>query len=203
MPKRLAILVDGGFAKKRLGPRLGTPKVNEIETYIAQVLKREVLEGFELFRVYWYDAPPFEGVATNPVSKVQVRFAATPQASTHKSLLDGLEMVPYFAVRRGQLQNHGWRLKRRALREIAQTGRSVEADDLSPQLTQKGVDMRIGLDIACLALKRIVDGLLLVTGDSDFVPAMKLARKEGLIIYLDPIGQKVYQELRAHADVVL
>ena len=38
---------------------------------------------------------------------------------------------------------------------------------------QKGVDIRIGLDIARIAVKHIVDIIVLVTGDSDFVPVMK------------------------------
>jgi uncharacterized LabA/DUF88 family protein len=40
--------------------------------------------------------------------------------------------------------------------------------------------MRIGLDIASMTLKRQVDTVILVTGDSDFVPAAKLARREGV-----------------------
>ncbi len=47
--------------------------------------------------------------------------------------------------------------------------------------------MRIGLDIAWLSLKRIVDAVVLVTGDSDFVPAMKFARKEGIRVYLEAL----------------
>ena len=34
--------------------------------------------------------------------------------------------------------------------------------------------MKMGLDIAWLASKRIADRIILVTADSDFVPAMKL-----------------------------
>ena len=36
--------------------------------------------------------------------------------------------------------------------------------------------MRVGLDIASLTLKKQVEVIVLVTGDSDFVPAMKFAR---------------------------
>jgi uncharacterized LabA/DUF88 family protein len=43
-----------------------------------------------------------------------------------------------------------------------------------------GCDMKIGLDIAWIALKKVADILVLVTGDSDFVPVMKFARKEGM-----------------------
>jgi hypothetical protein len=44
----------------------------------------------------------------------------------------------------------------------------------------------------------------IVTGDSDLVPAMKLARREGLRVLLDVLGsQRVRPELNIHADVVL
>lgn len=43
---------------------------------------------------------------------------------------------------------------------------------------QKGVDMRIGLDIASLAYKKQVDRIILIAWNSDFVPAAKLARRE-------------------------
>jgi uncharacterized LabA/DUF88 family protein len=67
-------------------------------------------------------------------------------------------------------------------------------------MAQKGVDIRIGLDIAWISLKRVVDILVLVTGDSDFVPVMKFARKEGLKVYLETMGHGVRRELKAHAD---
>jgi uncharacterized LabA/DUF88 family protein len=42
------------------------------------------------------------------------------------------------------------------------------------------VDMKTGLAIAWLSIYKIVDRILPVAGDSDFIPAMKLARIEGL-----------------------
>jgi len=68
---------------------------------------------------------------------------------------------------------------------------------------QKGVGMKIGLDLAWIALKRIVDAIVLIAGDADFVPALKFARKEGLRVYLETLGHSVRRELKAHADVVL
>ena len=53
----------------------------------------------------------------------------------------------------------------------------------------KGVDLRIGLDIARLSLRRLVDVIVVVTGDSDMVLAFKFARREGVRVYLDHMGQ--------------
>ena len=67
-------------------------------------------------------------------------------------------------------------------------------------MTQKGVDMKIGLDIASLAFKKLVKRIVLVSGDSDFVPAAKLARKEGIDFILDPIWNNIHENLYEHID---
>ena len=67
---------------------------------------------------------------------------------------------------------------------------------------QKGVDMRIGLDIASLAFKKQVDQIVFVAGDSDFVPAAKLARREGIDFLLDPMWSTIHAELHEHVDGV-
>lgn len=73
-------------------------------------------------------------------------------------------------------------------------------DDFVPALRQKGVDMRIGLDIASLTLKGQADTIILVSGDADFVPAAKLARREGVRFVLDPLWQEIPADLNEHID---
>jgi uncharacterized LabA/DUF88 family protein len=67
---------------------------------------------------------------------------------------------------------------------------------------QKGVDMRIGLDLASIAAKRLADQVVLIAGDSDFIPAAKMARREGMCFVLDPMGAPIKLELHEHVDVV-
>jgi len=45
--------------------------------------------------------------------------------------------------------------------------------------------------------------IVLVTGDSDFVPAMKFARREGAQLYLSPLKHHVRAALYEHSDVIL
>ena len=97
----------------------------------------------------------------------------------------------------------GWKLGKQALQNLRKTGGAITAKDLVPDISQKGVDIRIGLDIASIALKRFAEIFVLVTGDSDFVPPMKFARKEGVRVYLECLGHPVKRELKAHADLVL
>lgn len=60
--------------------------------------------------------------------------------------------------------------------------------------------MRIGLDITTMTMKQQVDTIVLVTGDSDFIPAAKMARREGAEFILDPMWQSVEPDLREHID---
>ncbi len=77
---------------------------------------------------------------------------------------------------------------------------TINHEDLRPSITQKGVDMRIGMDMAALSLKKQVDIIVLVTGDSDFVPAMKFVRREGINLFLATLGHKVKEPMIEHSD---
>jgi uncharacterized LabA/DUF88 family protein len=79
-------------------------------------------------------------------------------------------------------------------------GNDLTDNDFTLPLRQKGVDMRIGIDIAALALKQQVDKIVLVAGDADFVPAAKLARREGIEFILDPMWRSVSGDLLEHID---
>jgi len=49
----------------------------------------------------------------------------------------------------------------------------------------------------------LIDGGFSSGGDSDFVPAAKLARREGVEFLLDPLWQQVSDELNEHVDGVV
>ena len=65
---------------------------------------------------------------------------------------------------------------------------------------QKRVDIKIGLDIASITLKKQVNQIILISGDSDFVPAAKLARREGIDFILDPMWNNIKPHLFEHID---
>ena len=77
-------------------------------------------------------------------------------------------------------------------------GQYCSSDD--DEIIQKGVDMRIGVDMTSLALKKQVDQIILISGDSDFVPAAKLARREGIDFVLDPMWAPIKDDLFEHID---
>jgi uncharacterized LabA/DUF88 family protein len=96
-----------------------------------------------------------------------------------------------------------WRLKPEAMSSLLRNEIKFEDlidDHFQLDTIQKGVDMRLGIDVAGLAYKHMVDQIVLIVGDSDFVPAAKLARREGIDVILDPLGQPVHDHLFEHID---
>jgi uncharacterized LabA/DUF88 family protein len=77
----------------------------------------------------------------------------------------------------------------------------IKEADVNYDLRQKGIDMKIGMDTASLALKKLVNQIL-VSGDADFVPASKLARREGIDFILDPMWNPIDDLLFEHVDEV-
>jgi uncharacterized LabA/DUF88 family protein len=77
----------------------------------------------------------------------------------------------------------GWRLRGHPLEQLLSGERQFYAladQDFEYDVFHKGLDMKIGLDIASVAYKKQADQIVLVAGYDDFVPAAKLARREGI-----------------------
>jgi uncharacterized LabA/DUF88 family protein len=204
MKGKFAILMDGGFVKKKLQERhRHFPTVQEIDAEVARVKAHAALADYVLLRVYFYDAPPASGKLKNPIDGAILDLATHQTFSKNVGLQQSLEMQPDFALRQGESSVHGWALGDSALRNIIDKGpRHLTARDFVPNIEQKGVDLRIGLDIARLSLCKLVDIIVVVTGDSDMVPAFKFARREGVRVYLDHMTHGVKRELKAHVDLI-
>lgn len=202
----VAILLDGEFVKKAMQRILGRfPSARDITGMCADVMKYPVLQPLNLHRIYYYTADPLTaGTMVNPLDKTTMNFNGSQVAIQNAKLLDSLELEPDVALRRGVLAVRGWKIGKSATRALNKgVKNTLTAADLAPNIQQKGVDMRIGLDIAALALKRIVYGVVLISGDADMLPAMKFARREGLRVFLHTLGEGASKDLKAHADIVL
>lgn len=201
---KYAILMDGGFVKKLLQKRNNHfPSVTEVQAEVTRIKAHAQLAAFSLLRVYFYDAPPATGKLKNPVDGSTIDLSTKPHFSQNVSLQQKLELEPDFALRQGETAVYGWSVGSAALKSLTKNPRPLQAGDLVPNIEQKGVDLRIGLDIARLSLGRCVEIIVVVTGDSDMVPAFKFARREGVRIYLDHMGHGIKRVLKAHADIIL
>lgn len=198
-----AILIDGGFAKRRLGPPMQPAEASDYHRLIDQIVDHPALQREHLHRIYYYDSIPLETAHDKPLGGGKIEFGNQPQVARAKQLFEQLSRMPLWALRLGELAFQGWKLGPRTLRDSPGPKLEIGADDLYPQITQKGVDMRIGMDIAALTLKKQVQVIVLVTGDSDFVPAMKFARREGAQLFLVPLGSNLKRTMYEHSDMVL
>ncbi len=105
------------------------------------------------------------------------------------------------ALRLGSLSDKNrWIINSNRIGKVLDCKEKLTDDDFIYDVSQKGVDMKIGLDIASLSLKKLVDQIILVSGDSDFVPAAKLARREGIDFVLDPMWSPINRDLYEHID---
>ena len=163
MSGKFAVLIDGGFIKKKLQERHKRfPTIPDIQTEVERIKYYPHLTAKSLLRVYFYDAPPAAGVIRNPLDGKRIDLSATRNHADNTSLQQALELQPDFALRSGETAVHGWRLGSAALKSLTQETRAPVAKDLVPNIEQKGVDLRIGLDIARLSLRQLVDIIVVV-----------------------------------------
>lgn len=207
-----AIFVDAGYFLKRFRKVYSTKPSTDAaivartlhEMALDHLTQRGDVERKDLYRIFVYDCPPLSKKAQLPVSKRPIDFSRTDTAEFRTQLHTELKCLRKVALRLGRLQDlRGWRLKPRVLEELLKGQRdfaSVTDGDLAYDVRQKGTDMKIGLDIASVAYKKQVDQIVLVAGDADFVPAAKLARREGIDFILDPMWNAIPDDLHEHVD---
>ncbi len=159
--------------------------------YIEKIALACAAQGETIYRVLYYDCSMFSGEVTLPVSGKKQQFTATDHW-LHQ--LAGKEL---FAVRRGELKFRGFVPKKIPLNPK----RALTDEDFKPQFEQKGVDMRIGLDMAVFAANRATGLIALATNDTDCIPAMKHARIAGLQVALIVVpGYNPVPALLSRAD---
>jgi uncharacterized LabA/DUF88 family protein len=202
MSTSYAVLLDGGFLRRKLGTPKKPVDAASISAFTRRLCALPCLAGMRLHRIYFYDSRPLETVEERPLGGGSIDFGKSETAARNKSLQAALMKEPFFALRFGELYLEGWRLKRKVLQKPGPV-LEIDAGAPEPNIRQKGVDMRIGLDIASLTLKKHARVIVLVTADSDFVPAMKFARREGAQLVLVTMGHGVRDGLKEHADLVI
>lgn len=207
---KTAILVDGGFYRKR-APRLwgmknAAERAKELQTYCNMHLRdKDGNESRQLYRIFYYDcAPVGRRSVYHPLTGKNVDLDKSNTYQWATAFLEELKRRRKFALRLGELSGQSYyNLTPAATKSLFLKQRTL--DDMTEKdfvfvSQQKGVDMRIGIDIASMAYKKQVDQIILIAGDSDFVPAAKLARREGIDFILDPMWADIKSDLFEHID---
>jgi uncharacterized LabA/DUF88 family protein len=183
---KIAILIDGGHLRVLTKSAGHTYDPDYIEKIGLACPERDE----SLLRILYYDCAPYVGKTKLPVSGKEHEF----KGSDH--WLRELAKRNLFAVRRGELKFRGYKPKK-----VPVAAQALSDQDFKPDFEQKGVDMRIGLDIANFSKARSVDRIALITNDTDCIPAMKHARIAGLQVVLISLpNSKTAPALLWHSD---
>jgi len=210
--RRIAILVDGGFFLKRLPGVVAAAEpldAGAVVEKLRQLCRSDAttLSGTDGKR--WQDHIYRIFFRLRRERKVALRLGKVvregdwipPSDKTRRILATKawLAALDFAAIADGgDLHLTAEQVAQAAL--LKQRWQEITPANVRLLLRQKGVDMRIGLDIASITLKRQANTIVLVAGDSDFVPAAKLARREGVEFILDPLWQQVNEDLFEHID---
>jgi uncharacterized LabA/DUF88 family protein len=207
MPKKTAILIDGEFFSRALHHAMRSPKgirPTALETYAA-AMKFTLPGEEEVFHIFYYDSMPYAGRQTHPVTKAQIDYSSTKQADARKRFLSEIGQMDLVALRCGETRPRGWQLTEKYLDSIKDGAppSTPLAADYELRFEQKGVDMRIGIDVATLSLNRYVERIIVASNDTDLVPAFKVARRHGVQVVIMKFPQgpfKVHQQLVEDSD---
>lgn len=207
-PVNTAILIDGGYYRKRARSLFGSknPKdtADDLEKYCYWHL-RDRYEHRYLYRIFYYDCPPVNKNVYHPLLQKNINLGKTSEYEWANSFYDELRHRRKFALRMGKISDStiNYNLKPEITKMLLQNKKSINElseNDFFISLEQKGVDMRIGVDISSLTFKKQVNQIILIAGDSDFVPAAKQARREGIDFILDPMHATIKPDLFEHID---
>lgn len=202
----MAILVDGGFYLKRAkslkGDLSAVDRANELVRYCRSHAKHE---NAEVYRVFYYDCDPLDNQVYHPLHNRTFNLKKSEYHKWKTSFFTELSHKRKVAIRKGQPLESSCRyiLKRETSEALIRgkvTKDDLTDDDFILDIQQKGVDVRIGLDLALITLERFANQIVLITGDSDFVPAAKFARRNGADFILDPMWHEFREELAIQVD---
>lgn len=113
----------------------------------------------EILRTYYYHCLPYQG---NPATEEdRQRF------SSAQKFFNRLRSLDLFEVREGRMARRG-----------------VDQSTGKPIFEQKRIDILLAVDLVLLAVKHRIDKASILTGDSDFIPAIEVAKNEGVMIEL-------------------
>ena len=207
---KVAVLVDGGFFLKRyvsLNKHKKTfDRFDFVRTAnaIHKAALKHVKNDHTLYRIFYYDCVPLAKKSQNPISKKPVDLSKTDIYKFRMGLFEELKKKRKVALRLGELRdNLRWVFTPDTTKELLRGKTELSKLDETAvfyDVRQKGTDIMLGVDVASLAYKKLVEQIVLISGDSDFVPAAKLARREGIDFILDPMWNSIAPDLFEHID---
>ena len=156
---RLAIFIDGGYIDKLASTEFSVwVDYQKFTNEVVNVISAKTQEPLDLLRTYYYNCLPYQ---SSPATEFEEK-----QFANKRSFFNALSRLDRFLVREGRLAFRG------------------HDSQGQPIFQQKRIDLQLGLDFAILSGKRQITHAALVAGDSDFIPAVEIAKQEGVVVSL-------------------
>ena len=168
---RVAFFIDGSYLDHVLTSEFPNQRVDYQS--LTRAIAKKAGSNREIIRVYYYHCLPYQDA--HPTPEQSQRF------SNMQRFFRALQRTARFEVRQGRLAYRGIN------------------DEGNPIFEQKRTDLLLGLDMALLAAKQLIDEAFIVAGDSDFIPAICVAKGEGIVVYLVH-GEVCHDDLLDEAD---
>jgi len=166
-----------GAASKILSKKVSFNDIDNVLKFITAFIDHS---DEEIYRIFVYLCEAYSGTENG------VDYKQTPVYKYSRNFIDTLQIRDNIAVRKGN---------------IAYRGLDINKE---PIFEQKQVDMLLGLDIAHVSYNHLADRVLILSCDLDMIPAMKVARTNGLQVVCGccPDVQPISSQLKKHSDFI-
>lgn len=205
---QIYVLVDAAFFRNvyfKAGNKLDS------DEYIEQLVKTisdsayKCWNGFYgetgtkfVVRVFYFDSKPISSTIVHPLDGTNFDLSETKTFKFSCEVIAKLEERGDFTVSLGYSMGAKFELNEGVLEKVL--AGAINISELDKRyfhfaVSQKNVDMMIGVKMISIAHSGKADRLILIAGDSDFAPAIRYAIDLGLNVTLNPLGRHVNREL--------
>ncbi len=170
---RAAIFIDGGFLLSLMKKKNLICDYGKLADYLLKPLRKDV--PLDLLRCYFYYCAPWK---SNEPTNYEKRLM-----EEHELFMKQITSLERWAVRLGKLQ------KRR--------------DGYKEYFEQKRVDVLLSVDMVRHSAAGHIQHVIVVAGDSDFIPAIEATKESGATVTLwYDDDSTIHKELVDMADIV-
>lgn len=157
-----------------------TVRYNDIDN-VLKFINAFITPEEDIYRIFVYLCEPYSGVEGG------IDYKQTPVYRYSRNFIDKLQVQNLVAIRKGNIAYRGLDINKK------------------PIFEQKQVDMLLGLDIAHVSYNKLADRVLILSCDLDIIPAMKIARTNGLQVIwgcCPDVQTDNHNPLKKHSDFI-
>lgn len=209
--EKCAIFIDGGYLDALLKNWGNFPlDYNAFTDWICETI------NCELLRIYYYNCLPlvrkmYDVICSNCQNPFQVHFDSDEGAILYCdacAIIKNLRINRIIIPMQTTIDDQNRYKKRRSFyNKLKETIARFEIKYghlqlIGNQFKQKGIDVKMSLDIVDKCFSKQIQHAVIIAGDSDFIPAIQKAKDCGAIVHLFCNKKKINRELLEEVDEI-